>query len=116
MSGTMSPELARAASHIAFMAEVKASGMSPGRFIARRFREQIDKRPRHEGESLPGRTWRGMHESVRTIVVMLACEQQGDPARLARQPWESFAPADQSAMAATARMLSGELRHAGSLW
>ena len=116
MSGPMTPELAQAASHQVFMSNVAASGMSPGRFIAASVRAQLDGKPQTERDSVPGRAWRAMHPSARGVLVMLAAEAQGSPEHLARQPWESFSTSDRAAMAATARMLRGELKDEAALW
>jgi hypothetical protein len=86
------------------------------RLIARRLRESLDKRPKAERDSLPGRTWRAIHLSVRTSLVMLAADQKGDPRAIAMQPWESFSAGDQAAIAAVARSFRDELKHCAALW
>jgi hypothetical protein len=59
--------------------------------------------------SVEPKKWAEMDVSVRTVLVMLASTQKGDPDRIARQPWGAFSQADQIAMAGTARMLHGVL-------
>lgn len=55
------------------------------------------------------RLWRELPQSTRTILVMLACGQQGDPYRIAKQPWESFSRVDQEAIASTSRAVVADL-------
>lgn len=112
----MQTEIARAASAHAFAAEAQALGIPPGRLVARKLRESLDKRAPVERDSLPARTWRGIHLSVRTSLVMLAAEQQGDPRTIAMQPWESFSDSDKASLSSVARMFAQELRGAGALW
>jgi hypothetical protein len=50
-----------------------------------------------------------MDLSVRIVLVMLGCGQAGDVTRIAKQPWESFSAADQTAMASTARLIRTSL-------
>jgi hypothetical protein len=68
------------------------------------------------GESLPARTWAGMPRSTREVLIMLACQAKGDPFKLAMQGWDAFTDQDRDSMAACARMLAKDLRHAGSLF
>lgn len=76
--------------------------------------------PQRGRESFPAQVWAGIDATIRQVVILLASEAAAgdeDTARtLARQPWESFTPADRDAMAAMARMLRGQLVNAGCLW
>ena len=47
--------------------------------------------------------------TMRIVVVMLACDQDGKPDVIARQPWDSFSAVDQLAMASAARLARAEL-------
>jgi hypothetical protein len=53
--------------------------------------------------------WSGMDMTVRLVLVMIASGQVGDPHRIARQPWDSFSPADQLAMGSAARLIVSSL-------
>lgn len=54
--------------------------------------------------------WQQMDMTVRIVLVMIASGQTGAPERLARQPWDSFSPADQLAMASAARLIVSSLQ------
>lgn len=69
-----------------------------------------------EAQSLPAKTWAAIPERTRYTLVMLAAKQSGDPMRICRQPWGSFSPEDQGAMAGVARDLLADLRYAASLF
>lgn len=116
MSGPIPQSVSVAASTHALQAQAAAAGVHIGVQVARNLREALDKRPKLEKDSLPARTWRGIHLSVRTSLVMLAASQAGDPRTIAMQPWESFSASDQASIAAVARTFSQELRSAASLW
>ncbi len=55
--------------------------------------------------------WDRMDMSVRIVLVMLGCAQEGKPDRIAKQPWASFSLADQASMASSARIVYSELAH-----
>jgi hypothetical protein len=55
------------------------------------------------------RLWRELPQSTRTVLVMLACGQRGDPYRIAKQPWDSFSRVDQESIASTCRQVVVDL-------
>lgn len=120
MSGGMSTALAARASALAsaaqLRAEADAAGVHPGVIIGRRLRANLAAQAKAPADSLPGRTWRAIAPEVRVTLVMLAATAEGDPRRLAAQPWESFSDADRASIAATARTFARELAGASCLW
>lgn len=115
----MSPGLAAAAQAHADAAQAAAQGISVRELIVTRTKARIAERSKQasrEGVSLPGRTWAAIDVRTRTVLVMLGASQEGDPRRLAAQPWASFPAADQCSMAAVARQLRRQLDSAASLF
>jgi hypothetical protein len=66
-------------------------------------------RARVRGATQP-KFWTDMDITVRIVLVMIASDQKGDAARIARQSWDSFSPADQMAMASAARLIVENLK------
>ena len=113
MSGAMPQALADAATGIA----QHAQNLAIGRQIALNARENLARRQGvRAADSLAGHTWRTMHSRVRTLLVMLECQDaEGDPRTIALQPWGSFSAADQCRMGAAAREIGRELKRADYL-
>lgn len=109
----LAAEAAHAAQHVPFPVLPRTA---PCREALMRVRQAIVSRPVPESQSLPGATWRDIALPVRTTLVMLASDQPGDPRVLACQPWESFTDKDRAAIAAAARDIAHELRHAATLY
>jgi hypothetical protein len=112
MSGALSHQLAQAAGTIALRAEAASRGLTLGHIVAERARKTLAAREGREAETQAGRTWREMNMRTRTVLVMLASEQEGDPRSIAMQPWASFSSNDQCAMGAAARTLADGLKRA----
>lgn len=114
MSGPIPQAVAEAAHLHALNAESGARGMPVGRLIAERARNVAAARQgATKADTLAGQTWRAMHSRVRTLLVMLECQDsEGDPRTIALQPWGSFSAADQCRLGAAAREIGRELKRA----
>ena len=62
-----------------------------------------------------GRAWREIGPQVRTALVMLALDVEGDHREYARRPWASYSDSERAALGAIARQFSRELAGAGVL-
>lgn len=114
MSGAMSPELREAANRHAFKAAAaKWAPIAAQRVIA----GAAEKANRPEVRSLPARTWAAIDASVRGLFIMATLDRQGDPATLARLPWESFTEKERQELGAMARLFEREISgRARVLW
>ncbi|MDN3921495.1 hypothetical protein [Roseateles violae] len=116
MSGALNPTLSGAATGHAMRAKAGAMGVSIGEAVRDNFLKSMGEHRPPKRESLPARTWAGIPESTRLLIVMVACEAPGEPQRLCRQPWDSFSATDQCRMASSARALRRDLRDVSSLF
>lgn len=119
MSGSLNTATAEAALTLALQAEARAKGISVREVAVARSRARVlehSKAKDPTGAGLPARSWAAIPERTRLVLVMLACTASGEAQRLCRQPWGSFSPSDQDAMAAAARTLKRDLVDAASLF
>jgi len=114
MSGQMSPQLAGAAAGLALRAEATAKGVSIPHLIRERVHAKFAAR-QSNAETLAGQTWREMPMNVRTVLLMLEGNAEGDPRTLAAQPWGSFSDSDRAAIAAAARSFKRGTKNADFL-
>lgn len=119
MSGAMSQAVADAARTLALEAEARATGRSVREVAIAQARARAlanSKAKDPTGAGLPARTWAGMDQRTRIVLVMLGTANDGDPRRLAMQPWGSFSDAERDSMGAVARTLRRELQSASCLF
>lgn len=115
MSGALTPVLSGAASGHAMRALAQAKGVSIGEAIRLRTLESLGAH-KPQRENLPAKTWMGIPEKTRLLLVMIGSSASGEPQRLCKQPWDSFSSADQFTIASAARELLRDLRDVSSLF
>jgi hypothetical protein len=67
-------------------------------------------------QGLPSKTWSDIPLRVRAVLVMLGGATMENPREVARRPWGSLSDQDRQGIAAVAREMRDELKHAACLF
>jgi hypothetical protein len=67
-------------------------------------------------QGLPSKTWSDIPVRVRAVLVMLGAATMDDPREVARRSWGSLSDKDREGIAAVAREMRDELKHAACLF